>query len=148
MKFWRDFNQKRQIFIDLIDWIQLTLNDNTISYCLLCLYVADPATFLVSNSVLGPYFPLKTVRFFIYGRTLRKLYFYLINIVNMCGLAKRTFFNNDFKKCCVPLYYLTGCRNRKKNPNRHIKPKSSTYKKRENVFCFYCDLGICCEMFL
>ena len=28
---------------------------------LLCLYVADPATFLASNSVLGPYVPLRTV---------------------------------------------------------------------------------------
>ena len=32
---------------------------NKLSVVLLCLYVADPATFLASNSVLGLYFPLR-----------------------------------------------------------------------------------------
>ena len=32
------------------------------------LYVADSATFLASNGVLGPYFPLKTACLFTYGR--------------------------------------------------------------------------------
>ena len=35
---------------------------------LLCLYVADPATFPASNSVLGPYFPLSTASSFTYGK--------------------------------------------------------------------------------
>ena len=34
---------------------------------LLCLYVADPATFLASNSALGPYFPLRTSCLFTCG---------------------------------------------------------------------------------
>ena len=33
----------------------------------LCLYVADPATFLASNSVLGPYCPLRTAGLFTDG---------------------------------------------------------------------------------
>ena len=36
-------------------------------YCCTCsssLYVGDPATFLASNSILGPYFPLRTACLF------------------------------------------------------------------------------------
>ena len=35
---------------------------------LLCLYVADPATVLASNSDLGPCFPLRSPCLFSYGR--------------------------------------------------------------------------------
>ena len=41
---------------------------------LLCLYVADPATFLASNSVWGPYFPLRTASLFSYGNKMPVLY--------------------------------------------------------------------------
>ena len=47
----------------------MTLKDNMISCCYtLFIYVADPATFLASNSFLGPYFPLRTASLFSYGR--------------------------------------------------------------------------------
>ena len=52
---------------------------NKLSVVLLCLYVADPATFLASNSVLGPYFPLRAADLFTYGNRFVLL---LINIVN------------------------------------------------------------------
>ena len=42
---------------------KLTLKGNKISYCF-TLYVADPATFLASNSVLGPYFSSENSLFF------------------------------------------------------------------------------------
>ena len=47
---------------------ELTLKDNTVYTVLLCVYVADPATFLASNSVLGPYSPLKTACLLTYGQ--------------------------------------------------------------------------------
>ena len=37
---------------------------DTIQTVLLCLYVADPATFRASSSVLGPYFPLRAASLF------------------------------------------------------------------------------------
>ena len=39
-------------------------DSNTISSCLICSYVADPATFLASNG--GPYFHLRTACLFSY----------------------------------------------------------------------------------
>ena len=36
---------------------------------ILCLHVADPATFLASNSVLGPYFPLRAACLFSNGKS-------------------------------------------------------------------------------
>ena len=46
-----------------------TLKDNTIYSVFLCLNEADPATFLASNSVEGPYFPLRTA---CYGKLMEK----------------------------------------------------------------------------
>ena len=45
-------------FHDWINWTnKLTLKNKTISYCLtLLIYIADPATFLDSNSVLGNFY--------------------------------------------------------------------------------------------
>ena len=62
---------------------------------LLCLYVADPATFLTSNRVLGPYFPLRTACLFSYGKKCIFLRFdyYLINIVNIKILNIYFFFS-------------------------------------------------------
>ena len=54
----------------------LTSKDNTVSLSL-CLYVADPATLLASNSVFFP--PLRTACLF----TCERLYYYLINIMNI-----------------------------------------------------------------
>ena len=47
---------------------KLTLKDNTVYTVLLHLYVADPATFLSSDSVLGPYSPLRTAGLFTDGK--------------------------------------------------------------------------------
>ena len=55
---------------------KLTLKDNAVYTVLLSLYVADPATSLASNLVLGPYFP-GWLNIFL------SLYYYLINIVNI-----------------------------------------------------------------
>ena len=42
-----------------MNWInKLTLKDNKMYTVLLCLHVADPATSLASNSILGLYFLL------------------------------------------------------------------------------------------
>ena len=50
------------------DWMKrinkLILKSNIIYTVLLCLHVADPATFLASDSVLGPDFPLRTTCLF------------------------------------------------------------------------------------
>ena len=56
-------------FHDWINWInKLTLKDNTVYTVLVCLYVADPATFLAPNSFLGPYFPLRKAGLFTDGK--------------------------------------------------------------------------------
>ena len=51
----------------------------------MCLYVADPATFLASSSVLGSYFPLREARLFTYGK--KEIYLslsrHLVNIVDI-----------------------------------------------------------------
>ena len=51
----------------------------------LCLNVADPATFLDSNSVLGPHSPLSTACLFTFGgekpNIFLSLHYYLINIL-------------------------------------------------------------------
>ena len=58
------------------NWMtKLTLKGNTISYCL---YLADPASFLASDSVLGPYFPLRTACLFSSINSL-----YLCNITSL-----------------------------------------------------------------
>ena len=55
-------------FHDWLNWLnKLSLKDNTVSYTL-CLYVADPATFLASDSVPGPYFSLRTSCLFRHGK--------------------------------------------------------------------------------
>ena len=58
----QNFNQKRKIFIYFkkINKIKLIILKEFRSV-LLCLYVADPATFVASNSDLGTLFPLRTV---------------------------------------------------------------------------------------
>ena len=48
---------------NLID--KLTTQFHT--FLLICLYVADPATFVPSNSVLGTYYPLRTACLITYG---------------------------------------------------------------------------------
>ena len=59
---------------------------------LLCLHLADPATILASNCILGPYFPLRTACLFSYGKTIvLSLYYYLINIVNIKILSLNFF---------------------------------------------------------
>ena len=75
MWFWgRNINQSSCLCLNKLnkqtlcfhDWInKLTLKDNTVSYCL---YMEDPATFLASNSVLVPPFPLRSACLFCYGR--------------------------------------------------------------------------------
>ena len=57
----------------------MTLKDNTMSYCLLCLYVADPANFLDSNSVPGNW---QQLVYSLMGKNI-----YLINIVNITILS-------------------------------------------------------------
>ena len=53
-------NQTLFGFYEWINWTnKLTLKDNTVYTVLLCLFVADPATFLASDSVLVPYSPLR-----------------------------------------------------------------------------------------
>ena len=61
----------------------MTLKDNTISYCS-TLYVADPATFLGSNSVLGTLFSSENglLNQLMEKKYLLTLYYYLI-IVNI-----------------------------------------------------------------
>ena len=59
-----------------------TSEKNTV---LLCLYVADPATFLAYNSVLVIYFPLRAASLFISGKKTK--YYYLINIINIESLS-------------------------------------------------------------
>ena len=54
------------------------LTFNPVYSVLLCLYVADPATFVVSNTVLGPCCPLRTAGLFTDEHS---LFYYLINIV-------------------------------------------------------------------
>ena len=49
------------------------------SHCFTSLYVADPATFLASNSVPGTIFPLKTVKL---KYIFLSLDFYPVNVVN------------------------------------------------------------------
>ena len=46
----------------------------------LCLYVADPATFLASNSAPGPYCPLRTACLFSYGNN---KYFWICVIISL-----------------------------------------------------------------
>ena len=53
---------------------------NTVYTVLLHLYVADPATFLASDCVVQPYFPLRTACLF---TDEKNVYYYLINIVNI-----------------------------------------------------------------
>ena len=62
-------------FHDWINWIdKLTLKDNTVSLCFIffyiykCIHVADPATFLASNSVLGTLFFPGNNLFIIHGK--------------------------------------------------------------------------------
>lgn len=59
---------------------KVTLKENTILHCFTyILYLADPATSLATDGVLGPFFPLKTA-FFI--QLWKKMYYDLNNIVN------------------------------------------------------------------
>ena len=60
---------------------KLTLKDNTIYTVLLCLCVADPATFLASNTVLGTLF--SSEKSFFYSLLKKSLYYYLIYIVSI-----------------------------------------------------------------
>ena len=46
---------------------QTDLQEDTVYTVLLCIYVADPATFLASDSVLGPHLPLGTAGLFTDG---------------------------------------------------------------------------------
>ena len=63
------------------------------TYVLLCLYVADPATFLASNSVLGPHFPLRTAGLSVMEKkyTFLSLRYHLISIVNITILSLNFF---------------------------------------------------------
>ena len=72
---------------------KLTLKGNKISYCF-TLYVADAATFLASNSVLGPYFSSENSLFFFL--MVKNTYFRvcIIYIVNITFLILKGFFNN------------------------------------------------------
>ena len=64
--FGKNLTQKIEIFItQQINWPWRTTQFHTV---LLCLYLADPATFLASNSVVGPHFLLRRACLFRHGK--------------------------------------------------------------------------------
>ena len=103
------FDRKKQLKKPQYDWInrinKLTLRDNTCSHCF-TLNVADPATFLASNSVLGTLFSLEQLIDSLWGKkqTFLSLYYDLINIVNtkiliLSFFSKSTWRPFEYIKC-------------------------------------------------
>ena len=58
--------------------MNLTLRENTIYTVLLCLYVADPATFLAPNSILGPSLALRIAYLLTRGKKIHSTEFVLL----------------------------------------------------------------------